>query len=359
MNEGSAEIPFRTSLRNAREFVSKQKGTLAPMPMSEEEMNPELQDDLSLQAHALESMERSYRVAYTFPTDAPESEFRFFEDGRQRTLQIGFIPVTVGPHQVIVPVHYFIVAAVILERTRKELKAWRPALIRKGIFVEKSLVPDQSLLKAYETAGLEVIDTETTGGDYYALKKAALRKAKDLRLGIEERLIAIWRREQTSSSDFLIVDGTLMNLRNEESIRRCVGVSKSFGSRYFDVSSHNRIMRMPEFNRSWTFRFHDPESENSDQRMGSRERISWYLRLRVRPNTDPEFGLVRVEVSKHYMGEAAEYADRFSRSLISERLPTSYPAPRWHNHLFPICGCESYLRSIIPSIKTINASMKG
>jgi hypothetical protein len=64
------------------------------MPLSEEEMNPELQDDLSLQAHALESMERSYQVAYRFPEDARRSEFRFFEDGRQRTVQIGFIPVT-------------------------------------------------------------------------------------------------------------------------------------------------------------------------------------------------------------------------------------------------------------------------
>jgi len=205
---------------------------------------------------------------------------------------------------------------------------------------------------------LEVIDTETTGGDYYKLKTAALRKAKDLRLATEEKLIAKWRRENTSD-DFLIVDGTLMNLRDEESIKRCVGVSKSFGSRYFDIASHNRMMRMPEFDRSWTFRFHDPEGESSDQRMGSRERVSWYLRLRVRPNTDPEFGLVRVEISKHYIENAAEYADRFSQSLISERLPTSYPAPRWHNHLFPICGCESYLRSIIPSIRTINASMKG
>jgi hypothetical protein len=353
-----SDIPFRESLRNARAFVSAQKGTLAPMPLSEEEMNPELQDDLSLQAHALESIERTYRVTYRFPEDAPESEFRFFEDGRQRTVQIGFIPVTAGPHQVIVPVHYFIVAAVILERIDKELTIWRPAVIKKGIFVERSLVPDQSVLERYEAAGLEVIDTETTGGDYYKLKTAALRKAKDLRLAAEEKLIAEWRKEHTSD-DFLIVDGTLMNLRDEESIKRCVGVSKSFGSRYFDVASHNRMMRMPEFERSWSFRFHDPEGESSDQRMGTRERLSWYLRLRVRPNTDPEFGLVRVEISKHYIKNAAEYADRFSRSLLSERLPTSYPAPRWHNHLFPICGCESYLRSIIPSIRTINASMKG
>jgi hypothetical protein len=150
-----------------------------------------------------------------------------------------------------------------------------------------------------------------------------------------------------------------MNLRNEDSIKQCIGVSKSFGSRYFDLDAHNRIMRMKEFERSWTFRFHDPDAPVSDQRMGSRERISWYLKLRTRPHTDPEFGLVRVEISKQHANDSASYADRFSRSLLSERLPTTYSAPRWHNHLFPVCGCESYLSSIIPSISTINASMKG
>ena len=353
------ENTVHSSLKQARDFISRQNGIIAPLPLSEEELNPELQDDLSLQAHPLESMERSYKVDYKFPDDSEKSEFRFFEDGKQKTIQIGYIPTLVGDYQIILPVHYFIVGAVILERKDKELALWQTADVQKGILVEKSLVPDQTSLKRYEDAGLQVIDTETNGGDYYALKKQALRKSKELRLKSEERLIAEWRRSAISTDDFLIVDGTLMNLRNEDSIRQCVGVSKSFGSRYFDIGAHNRIMRMQEFERSWAFRFHDPEGESSDQRMGSRERVSWYLRLRTRPNTDPEFGLVRVEISKHYVNNSASYVDRFSRSLLSERLPTSYPAPRWHNHLYPVCSCESYLSSILPSIRTINASMKG
>ena len=359
MSNDPANLGVHNSLKHARDFISRQNGIIAPVPLSEEELNPELQDDLSLQAYALEATTNCYRVGYQFPEDSEKSEFCFFEDGRQRTVQIGYIPTETGGHQIILPVHYFVVAAVILERKEKTLQLWKEAIVRKGILIEKSLVPDQAILTEFESYGLEVVDTETNGGDYYALKKKALRKAKDLRLATEEQLIADWRLTQSDDDKFLIVDGTLMNLRNEVSIRRCIGVSKSFGSRYFDLSSHNRIMSMKEFERSWTFRFHDPEVGAADQRMGSRERISWYLRLRTRPNTDPEFGLVRVEISKHYAENASSYAERFSKSLLSERLPTSYPAQRWHNHLFPIYGCENYLSSILPSMKTVAASMKG
>lgn len=347
------------SLRNARDFITSQNGTVAPLPFSEEELNPDLQDDLSLHAKPLESTRNCYSVGYVFPKDSEQSEFQFFEDGRQRTIQIGFIPTSLGKHQLIIPVHYFVVAAVILCRNGKELKLWQEPEIRKGILIQRSLIPNQRILSNFEDQGLEVVDTAAKGGDYYGLKKRALQEAKKQRLALEERLITRWRRSSDAVGRFLVVDGTLMNLRNEESLRQCVGVSKSFGSRYFALSEHNRIMRMMEFERSWTFRFHSPEDEKDDEYRGSRERISWYLRLRVRPNTDPEFGLIRVEISKHYAADASAMANRFSHSLLSERLPTSYPAPRWHNHLYPICACENYLSSVMPSLGTINSSMKG
>jgi hypothetical protein len=116
---------------------------------------------------------------------------------------------------------------------------------------------------------------------------------------------------------------------------------------------------MQEFERSWTFRFHNPDDEKFDLKKGPRERVSWYLRLRSGRNAEPEFGLIRVEISKNYVDQAKEYADKFSQWLLSERLPTSFPAPRWDNHLYPIAGCENYLSSIMPPTATINASMKG
>lgn len=347
------------TLRQARQFISEQNGVIAPLPISEEELNPTVQDDLSLQAIPLEATYNCYPVNFNFPADSLCSEFSFFEDGRQRTVQIGFIPTTIGNNQVLVPVHFFIVAAVVMKREDCKLKVWSAPRIEQGIFIERSLVPNQRILEGFERAGLNIVHISAQGGDYYDLKRRTLQEAKKRRLEVEDALIAEWRQSNDAENNFLVVDGTLMNFRDEANIEKCVGVSKSFGSRYFSVSDHNRILQMSEFERSWTFRFHSVEDENDDLRLGSRERISWYLRLRSQPNVEPEFGLVRVEISQKHANRAAEYADRFSRFLLSDRLPTSYPTSRWDNHLYPITVCENYLSSIMPSISTINASMKG
>ena len=351
----------RSSLRFAREFITAQNGTVAPLTLSEEELNPTEQDDLSIQTYPLEATEHCYPVDFKFPADSMSSEFRFFEDGKQRTVQIGFIPVKYGDLNVLIPVHYLVVAAVILMREDRQLKVWDSPAVEEGILVEKSLVPDQSVLDEFTNKGLTVLDSSVGegGGDYYSLKSRALRKAKDRRLNLENQLIARWRQSHVAEQSFLVVDGTLMNFRSEDNVERCIGVSKSFGSRYFSSSDHNRIMQMAEFERSWTFRFHSEDDDTDDPRLGSRERISWYLRLRSALHADPEFGLVRVEMSQRHADSTSEYAERFSRSLLSDRLPTGYPEPRWDNHLYPIRACERYLSSIIPSIATVNASMKG
>ena len=349
-------MSHRNSLQKARDFIRAQGGQVTPLSITEEELNPEAQDDLSLQAYPLEPTSNCYKVDYNYPEDANYSEFSFFEDGRQRTLHIGIIPVKYGKQDVLIPVHYFVVASVILQRENRELKVWEKAKIRQGILVEKTQIPDQGILSEFENSGLEIVATEAEGGDYYALRSRALQKAKTLRLEVEDSLIEEWRKSKDAKDKFLIVDGTLMNFRNEQNVQQCIGVSKSFGSRYFQVSENNRIMQMKEFERSWTFRFHAPED---DIRKGARERISWYLRLRSRINSEPEFGLIRVEISRAYVGKEVEMAERFSKSLLSERLPTSYPYPRWDKHLYPIRECENYLSSVMPSIETINASVKG
>lgn len=349
----------QVALQKAKDFIAAQGGEVAPLSVSEEELNPSAQDDLTLHAEPLESTESVYNVPFDYPQDSDCSEFRYFEDGRQRTIQVGYIRATYGTSLVMIPVHYFVVAAVILERSDRKLKLWKSPLVQQGIFVPKSLVPNQGILNDFVRAGLTVVDTESpdgSPGDYYDMRRRALRRAKERRLAAEQDLIAQWRTESEAGSGFLVVDGTLMNMRDEQNVERCLGVSKSFGSRYFEVSKHNQIMQMAACQRSWTFRFH---GQDGDLRKGVRERLSWYLRLRERRGADPEFGLVRVEIAKKYLNDAAQRAERFSRSLLSESLPTAYPAPRWDKHLYPISGCETYLRSIMPSIPTITAIMRG
>lgn len=347
------------SLKLAKQFVADQGGELAPLKISEEELNPSAQYDQSLSAVPLESRKKMYDVDFDHPKDTTCSEFAFFEDGKQRTVQIGHLRPKIGSSHVTIPVHFFVVAAAILRRTDRKLKPWGEPEVRKGILVERSLARDQQVIDELETRGLAIENVKAQGGDYYDLRRKALTKAKQLRLDLEQELITKWRESEESEDGFLVVDGTLMNLRNEKNVDRCVGVSKSFGTRYSDASDFSRITSLEEFQRSWTFRFHDPDDGDYDPRKGPRERVSWYLRVRTGENKNPEFGLMRIEISKEYTDDSTEYADRFSRWLLSERLPTSYPAPRWSNHLFPIVECENYLSSQMPSITTINASMKG
>ena len=88
----------------------------------------------------------------------------------------------------IIPVHYVVVGAAILQRKDRQLTLWDQPEIQSGILVEKSLIPNQHVLSEFENAGLSVIDTETPGGDYYKLRSRALQKAKSLRLEIENNL---------------------------------------------------------------------------------------------------------------------------------------------------------------------------
>jgi len=349
----------KAALRKAKEFITAQGGEVAPLSISEEELNPDVQDDMTMHVAPLESTDVVYDVPYNCHEDSDCSELRFFEDGRQRTIQIGYIRAEYGETLVLIPVHFFVVGAVVLEREDRRLKLWNRPRLDHGIFIARSLVPDQDALKEFEHAGLSIVDTESADGvpvDYYEMRRRALRRAKDRRLALEQDLITAWRSDARSADSFLVVDGTLMNIRDERSVERCVGVSKSFGNRYFEIPKHNRIMQMKECQRSWTFRFHDPDD---DLRKGARERMSWYLRLRERCHGDPEFGLIRVEIAKKYIDNAPPIAQRFSRSLLSERFPTAYPTPRWDKHLYPIRGCEAYLSSVMPSISTITASMQG
>lgn len=80
-------MSFHDALRKAKEFITAQGGELAPLMITEEELNPHAQDDLTNRAYAIEPITCCYRVSYRFPEDSNCSEFSFFEDGKQRTVR--------------------------------------------------------------------------------------------------------------------------------------------------------------------------------------------------------------------------------------------------------------------------------
>lgn len=326
-----------------KDFVRANNGTLAASAFLEEESYiPEEIESISNTAN-LEDVD-IYKVERQ-----EESEFCYFEDGIQRTLYIGQL-LERGAH---IPVHYCTVAATILERRDRCFHPVDGLLLKKDmILVSKSHIPRPDTLAELENKGVGIVDTGVTSTNFNELCRKAQYWSKAKRLELEAELIERWDKSYSGPS-FLIVDGTIMNLRSEQAVARCLGISKQIQERHHDLAEHKKILGLAYGERSWAFSF---KGEGEDSRMGARDRISWYIRIRDTRGRHPEFGLLRCEISKRHKEEAGTLADRLSRSLLAERYPIAYPDSRWDRLLYPIRQCEQYLRSRCKPISSIQAA---
>lgn len=346
-------------LKLIRELVKDLRGEILVSPYTEEELIPSYKDEEGEDANKVfylqpESEDTKYPV-----NKAVSSEFNFFQDGQQRTLQIGTIPIiTRDKVKRILPISYFTVASVILKRTNKNLSVFDKAFVKSGLILEKSLISSPEILTRLDNSKIAIEDTSSNTptntdepNDYYSLKRKALRRAKTLRLKTEVELLNNWN-EQNPGDDFVLIDGTIMNLRSADATRRCIGISKSARINFPDF---DKVFKLKDGERSGIFSFHE---EDGDTTQGARERFSWFLRLRDSVTLDPEFGLIRVEIDPYHRKNAVDLANRLSSSLLLEKLPTNYPDGNWHKSLYPIKECSSYLSSLLPTNKTIQAQIK-
>jgi hypothetical protein len=335
------------SFKFLQDFILQQGGTVAPEATLAEEQVIPTQITKPEFGQALEDT-HAIHIDYNPRRDSPISKLTYFQDGVQRTLLVGHI-LYQNFH---IPVHFSIVAAVILKRKNRKLTVWDKPLIKKSLIIPKQFVSDQDAFNLMPT-DVTIVDIPTESPDYYEIKRLAFQASKTERLKCEEELIEKWL-ESAVGEDLLIIDGTIMNFRNEKAIEKCIGVSKSFRTIYCKLGEYQKILQLKEFERSWAFRF---KEAGADPNMGMRDRISWYLRLRDKDGHNPEFGLVRLEVSLKHEGNIENMANDISKSIISERYPASFPDERWHNLIYPIKRCEIYLRSALPSTDSIRASV--
>jgi hypothetical protein len=341
-----------------RKLIADLNGQISLSNFAEEELVLRYDEgDHERNTFEIEALGSIYKTS--IDNDDSESQFNFFEDGKQRTIQIAYLTIVKEGKTVIIPIHYYAIAAVILKRVKKKLSLYCPPSLETGIVLHKKVIQDSERINQISKSGLKVLDTsdyetiQEESNNYYSLKLWALEAVKKRRLEIEQSLIEKWRLAD-NSKDFLVVDGPLINLRGEENLKRCIGVSR--GSR-IDMDEYDKIILLNEFERSWTFSFH-PNDEKDKKNLGVRDRISWYLRLRSKINSNPEFGLVRPEIHFSHRDKATELADKFSKSLIIERFPLSYPESNWDRTLYPIAVCSNYLSSIMPSIRSIKSLIK-
>jgi hypothetical protein len=332
-----------SDLAGIKDFMLENGGVLAAGSILEED-NP-IAEELE---HAGDTRNLERTDTREIASDG-NSEFRFFEDGIQRTLYVGHLIVN-GFH---IPVHFCTVAAVILQRENRTFRLVDGLFLKRDmLLVSKANVPIPSTLDKLGRTGIEVVDTVRPTRNFNELCRAAQYQAKDERLAIEKAVIENWA-DKFDDGSFLVVDGTLMNLRSEQAVARCVGVSKEVIERYFELQNHKKIHGLKEGERSWVFHFKTAEE---DPRLGGRDRLSWYLRIRNTRGRHPEFGLLRCELSKTHEKKCSELAGRLSSSLFAERYPIAFPDPRWDRLLYPIRQCEQYLRSRCRPVASIQAA---
>ena len=220
-----------TELSGIKEFMARNGGVLAAGSILEED-NP-LAEEIE---HAGETINLERTEARNVRRDV-QSTLKFFEDGIQRTLYIGHL-ITNGFH---IPVHYCTVAAVILQRTEGRFNFIEDLFRKREILlVSRANVPLPSSMDQLAGSGIEVVDTGATGKNFNDLCRAAQYQSKDERLALG-KIIIEKRAEDFDDGSFLVVDGTLMNLRSESAVARCVGVSKEVVERYFELQNHKKI----------------------------------------------------------------------------------------------------------------------
>lgn len=169
--------------------------------------------------------------------------------------------------------------------------------------------------------------------------------------------------------DLVIKDGPLTHVRGGVT-KAALGVIKSFRTIFLKRSEMTKVLNLNYGYRSPVFTLARPEgnpeaAEIYDYDSGSEAKrnrlISWYLRIRPKGRHDATWGLLRLEMHVETLpcqGHAGRWnetdstvIDEISRQLCYEASPSSHPDPRWHNLIYPVKCCESFLRSrILPHI---------
>lgn len=256
--------------------------------------------------------------------------FRAFLDGIQSTRVLQYLPGGV-------PLIFGTVAAVVRERTDRELHTWNGAPeLSTRVYLPRAITP-AAQLASFESAAIPVHDTldGAEAGEaqhpqlLLALARTAVQRERER---LETTLAELWC---TTREAPVYVDGGISGAGLAARSPLAVGVVKSHRTLYASGDGVGQVTRLRVGERTTAFEIRSPRRTAV---------ASWYLRLR--DGADPMFGLVRIEIARE--GFTTERADMVSRWVLAERTPLALPDQRWHTMAYGIADCERYLRAIAP-----------
>lgn len=278
-------------------------------------------------------------------------DIRYFMDGIQRTFHVGYF--FNSEFNYILPINYYIVGAVILERENRDLKVFNEIIDSKFIIPPKDLLSD-TILDLLEGSFIEISKADFDFFQVEKLRSVMNNYASRERLRLERRIVNEFNKHNID--EWMIVDGALTEkemFSNKEFMdsTKKIGLIKRQVRKFFTpklefdmlkLFHNNRDMKTNK--RSWKFQF--KRRINGD----NIPILSCYTKLFF-DNPDPYFSLIRVETFKEYESEF----EAIVRAIREENYPSSFPSDVYDKKIYPIKMCEEHLRGRIPSVKFLKS----
>jgi hypothetical protein len=335
----------RKNLQVVSDFLTKVGGRTSPIPSLEED-NFRMRE--GFQRFNIELVETE-NPGKSFLEASAESEHKvdFFASSLQRTQLVGHY-YTEGQE---IPLHYVIVSSLILQRKDRVFHAWERAVKREYILAPLKFLPNPEELKREFTADMPVILDDSGGNElnYTQLRIAAVNRARELKWETRQELMGKWTTEVgTDPRTVMVLNDSLLYNHNDELTPSIIGFLRMVYVPFEGKDKLANHLVLPEFTRGQLFRIVDPEHKENTK-------YSWFLKLRGAKKSEPEYGLVRLEMLASNDEEAKRRADDLSALMVRERFPVTFPAPQWDKLIFPHKLCDQYLNSLVPSSQTIQA----
>ena len=206
--------------------------------------------------------------------------------------------------------------------------------------------------------------------DYTELRSRASRRAKDLMLDIERKVLEDCVENLSDETDLVVLDGSLFSPlkeagMSEDKISNVIGISKSFSMEpLIEIGRHlnrsdciRQVVNLKEGERTGAIELH----------IQNVWVVTWYQRIRPQKRVEsPLDGIVKVETHfkdypvsnsqndpREFQKNWSEVWDDIANTVYTERSPIPYHEQRWHALLYPIYCCERILKSSFLSIEVL------
>lgn len=337
MSVSGESTDFGARLARAFHFLTREGVPFVATPAAlrlEHDLVPFLHDDTAA-AHAgaivhLEGDGLFGKPVPAPPRDRAATPVRYFLDGVQRTLPLGWCGMNALACVVIV-------AGIIERRPQDRVFRAVPGTTRTDAYVIIASAPNDPytdvLFDAFHAADVAVTganeqhEAALRTGDFLALQNAVRLRVSTIRDACELKVFQAWQ-ERPGADAWLLVDGSLL----DGTAPRTLGMIKRHSQFSLTNDEMMTVLHLPVGHRSTAYQ---------REATGRVRPKTWYLRLHEPFGADPLFGLARIEAPATTDIAAI---DALSQCVLAERTPRATNDDRWPTLLYPVHIAERILK---------------